>query len=261
VSGRFQDLVSLVTGTTGIAAAAALALAEEGGRVFVTSRTEDHVDALVAQHESIEGIAADLTQEEAVASVVRTVVGRLGRIDCVYNVAGISARRFGDGALHEMTLDGWNTAIAANATSQFLVCRAAIGQLLEQEPRDGGRRGSILNMSSVLARHPEPQFFASHGYAASKGAVEAFTRAIAAYYAPHGIRVNAIAAGLVATPMSERAQSDADVMALVAKRQPIAGGALSTDDLVGAALYLLGDESRMVTGQVLDVDAGWSLGG
>ena len=261
MSGRFQDLVSLVTGTTGIAAAAALALAEEGGRVFVTSRTEDHVDALVAQHESIEGIAADLTQEEAVASVVRTVVGRFGRIDCVYNVAGISARRFGDGALHEMTLDGWNTAIAANATSQFLVCRAAIGQLLEQEPRDGGRRGSILNMSSVLARHPEPQFFASHGYAASKGAVEAFTRAIAAYYAPHGIRVNAIAAGLVATPMSERAQSDADVMALVAKRQPIAGGALSTDDLVGAALYLLGDESRMVTGQVLDVDAGWSLGG
>lgn len=259
MSGRFTDRVCLVTGTTGIAAAAALALAEEGGRVVVTSRTPDHVDELVARHESIAGISADVTQEEAVESVVREVLGRHGRIDCVYNVAGISARRFGDGALHEMTLDGWNTVITANATSQFLVCRAAVRQMLAQEPRDDGRRGSILNMSSVLARHPAPEHFASHGYAASKGAIEAFTRAIAAYYAPHGIRVNAIASGLVATPMSARAQSDAEIMAYVETRQPMARGPLTPDDLVGAALYLLSDESRMVTGQVLDVDAGWSL--
>jgi NAD(P)-dependent dehydrogenase (short-subunit alcohol dehydrogenase family) len=131
--------------------------------------------------------------------------------------------------------------------------------MLIQEPHDDGRRGSILNMSSVLARHPEPTFFASHGYAASKGAIEAFTRAIAAYYAPHGIRVNAIAAGLVATPMSERAQGDAEIMASIEKRQPLAGGPLTTDDLVGAALYLLSDDSRVVSGQVLDVDGGWSL--
>jgi NAD(P)-dependent dehydrogenase (short-subunit alcohol dehydrogenase family) len=256
----FDGRICLVTGTTGIAAAAAVALAEEGARVFVTSRTQDHVDELVARHESIEGMAADLTQEEAVESVVSECVGRFGRLDCVYNVAGMSARRFGDGPLHEMTLDGWNTAMTANATTQFLVCRAAIRQMLKQDPLDNGRRGSILNMSSVLARHPAPQYFASHGYAASKGAIEAFTRSIAAYYAPNGIRVNAIAAGLVATPMSERAQADEQIMAYVEKRQPMASGALRTDDLVGAALYLLSDESRMVTGQVLDVDGGWSFG-
>lgn len=256
---RFAERVCLVTGTTGIAAAAALALADEGARVFVTSRTPDHVQELITRRDSIEGMAADLTQEDEVESVVARVVGLHGRLDCVYNVAGISARRFGDGALHEMTLEGWNTAITTNATSQFLVCRAAIQHMLAQAARDDGRRGTILNMSSVLARHPEPQFFASHGYAASKGAIEAFTRAIAAYYAPRGIRVNAIAAGLVATPMSERAQTDEQVMAYVEKRQPLAGGALTTDDLVGAALYLLSDESRMVSGQVLDVDAGWSL--
>ncbi len=256
---RFQDRVCLVTGTTGIAAAAALALAEEGARVFVTSRTPAHVEELAARHESLSGISADLTQEEAVESVVHAVVQRFGRLDCVYNVAGISARRFGDGALHEMTLDGWNTAITANATSQFLVCRAAVRQMLSQAPRDNGRRGSILNMSSILARHPAPEFFASHGYAASKGAIESFTRSIAAYYAPHGIRANVIAAGLVATPMSERAQLDAEIMAYVERRQPVARGPLTTDDLVGTALYLLSDESRMVTGQILDVDAGWSL--
>lgn len=261
MSRRFDGRVCLVTGTTGMAAAAALALAEEGGTVFVTSRTAEHVDALAARHASISGVAADLTREDDVESVVRECVERFDRIDCVYNVAGISARRFGDGAVHEMTLDGWNTVMAANATTQFLVCRAAIRQMLSQEPEGSGRRGTILNMSSVLARHPAPGHFASHGYAASKGAIEAFTRTIAAYYARQGIRVNAIAAGLVATPMSERAQSDEGIMAYVADRQALARGAMSADDLVGTALYLLSDESSMVTGHVIDVDGGWSLGG
>jgi NAD(P)-dependent dehydrogenase (short-subunit alcohol dehydrogenase family) len=193
--------------------------------------------------------------------VVREIIGRFGRLDCVYNVAGMSARRFGDGPLHEMTLEGWNTVIAANATSQFLVGRAAVRQMMAQERRDNGRRGSILNMSSITARYPAPEHFATHGYAAAKGAIDAFTRTIAAYYAPHGIRVNAIAPGLVATPMSERAQSDPEIMAYVEQRQPMARGPLTPDDLLGAALYLLSDESRMVTGQIIDVDAGWSLSG
>ncbi len=259
VGRQFENRVCLVTGTTGIAAASALALAEEGARVFVTSRSSAHVGELTARHESLSGIPADLTQEDAVESVVAEVVGRFGRLDCVYNVAGISARRFGDGPLHEMTLEGWNTVITANATTQFLVCRAAVRQMMAQEPLDTGRRGSILNMSSITARYPAPKHFATHGYAASKGAIDAFTRSIAAYYAPHGIRVNAIAPGLVATPMSERARSDAEIMAYVEKRQPMASGALTPDDLLGAALYLLSDESRMVTGQILAVDAGWSL--
>ena len=258
---RFEGRVCLVTGTTGIAAAAARALADEGGMVFVTSRAAEHVDALVASHDSVGGIAAELTSEGDVEAVVRACVARFGRIDCVYNVAGISGRRFGDGPLHEMTIDGWNTVLAANATSQFLVCRAAVRQMLAQPPREDGGRGTILNMSSVLARHPAPEHFASHGYAASKGAVEAFSRATAAYYAPHGIRLNVIAAGLVATPMSARAQSDVRIMAYVGARQPLARGALSADDLIGTALYLLSDDSRMVTGQVIDVDAGWSLNG
>jgi NAD(P)-dependent dehydrogenase (short-subunit alcohol dehydrogenase family) len=258
VSSRFTDRVCLVTGTTGIAAAAARALAAEGGRVFVVSRTADHAQSLAGE---IGGAwaAADLAQEAEVQSAVEACVERFGRVDCVYNVAGISARRYGDGPLHEMTLQGWQAALANNATTVFLVCRAAVRQMLAQHPLDGGRRGVILNMSSAMAQHPVALHFVTHGYAASKGAIESFSRSLAAYYAARGIRVNVIAPGLVATPMSRRAQDDAEIMAYVGRKQPLAGGALTAEDTIGTALYLLSDDARMVTGQVVAVDGGWGL--
>ncbi|HEY5519602.1 MAG TPA: SDR family NAD(P)-dependent oxidoreductase [Candidatus Limnocylindrales bacterium] len=260
MASRFDGRIVLVTGTTGIAAAAARALVDEGANVFVTSRTQQHVDDLVREFgERSAGQAADLTQEEAVQSVVDACVASFGRLDCVYNVAGISGRRFGDGPLHEMTLDGWETVMANNATSQFLVCRSAVRQMLTQDPDASGGRGAILTMSSVLARHPSPGHFATHGYAASKGAIEAFTRAAAAYYAAHGIRFNAIAPALVATPMSRRAQADPDIVAFASHKQPLAAGLLTPEDLVGTALYLLSDDARVITGQVIDVDGGWAV--
>jgi NAD(P)-dependent dehydrogenase (short-subunit alcohol dehydrogenase family) len=200
------------------------------------------------------GRRADLTQETEVEELLKDVVGKFGRLDCVYNVAGGSGRRFGDGPVHEMTLEGWNQTLANNATSLFLTCRVAIRQMLNQ-----GDGGAILNMSSTLARHPEPGHFATHGYAASKGAIESFSRAAAAYYAPHGIRVNVIAPGLVATPMSARAQQDPEILAYAKRRQPLSDGILEPRDLTGAALFLLSDDARMITGQIVDVDGGWSV--
>jgi NAD(P)-dependent dehydrogenase (short-subunit alcohol dehydrogenase family) len=255
---RFDGKTVLVTGSTGIAAAAARALAEEGARLFITSRTPEHAEALATEIGAA-WHAADLSQEEAIAALLERVVGAYGRLDCVYNVAGISGRRLGDGPAHEMTLDGWNQTLANNATSMFLTCRAAIRQMLSQDPAANNQRGAILNMSSTLARHPEPTHFATHGYAASKGAIESFSRAMAAYYAPHGIRVNVIAPGLVATPMSQRAQQDPVILAYAETRQPLSHGILEPSDLIGAALFLLSDDARMVTGQVLDVDGGWTV--
>jgi NAD(P)-dependent dehydrogenase (short-subunit alcohol dehydrogenase family) len=255
MTDRFDGKSVLVTGSTGIAAAAALALHAEGARVFVVSRTAEHVDDLLRQlGPSCAGRRADLTQEAEVEELLKDVVGKFGRLDCVYNVAGGSGRRFGDGPAHEMTLDGWNQTLANNATSLFLSCRAAIRQMLNQ-----GDGGAILNMSSTLARHPEPGHFATHGYAASKGAIESFSRAAAAYYAPHGIRVNVIAPGLVATPMSARAQQDPEILAYAKRRQPLSDGILDPRDLTGAALFLLSDDARMITGQIVDVDGGWSV--
>ncbi len=262
-SGRFRDRVCLVTGSTGMAASAARALATDGGRVFVVSRTPEHARALAdeirAGGGTAEWHAADLTGEDDVDATVARAVESLGRLDAVYNVAGISGRRFGDGPLHEITLEGWETVIRANATSLFLVCRAAVRQMLEQPVGPNGGRGTILNMSSVLARRPSGAHFGTHAYAASKGAIEAFTRSVAAYYARDGIRVNAIAPALVATPMSRRAQNDPTILAYLADKQPLASGAIAADAVTGTVLHLLSDDAAMVTGQVWDVDAGWGV--
>jgi NAD(P)-dependent dehydrogenase (short-subunit alcohol dehydrogenase family) len=246
-----------------MAASAASAMAAEGGRVFVVSRTPLHARELAGQITADGGRAewteADLSDEAQVEAAVGACLEAFGRLDAVFNVAGISGRRFGDGPLHEATLEGWTTVIATNATSMFLVCRAAVRQMLAQEPDDGGQRGAVLNMSSVLATQPSPEYFATHAYAASKGAIEALTRSAAAFYAPQGIRVNAIAPSLVATPMSARAQTNPAILTYLEAKQPLAGGIIEPNDVTPAALFLLSDEARMITGQVIAVDGGWSV--
>jgi NAD(P)-dependent dehydrogenase (short-subunit alcohol dehydrogenase family) len=260
---RFEGRACVVTGSTGLAASAARALAAEGGSVFVVSRTADHAEGLAAEITATGAraawLAADVSREEEAQAALDGCVGAFGAVDCVYNIAGISGRRLGDGPLHDLTRDGWAAVMEANVTSTFLVSRAAVRQMLTQPPRPGGQRGALLNMSSVLARSPSPQHFATHAYAASKGAIEAFSRAIAAYYAPQGIRVNVIAPALVATPMSERARSDPRILEYLAAKQPLSGGPIEADDVTPTALHLLSDDARMVTGGVFDVDAGWGV--
>ena len=259
---RFDGRVSLVTGSTGMAASAAHALVAEGASVFVASRTAEHARALADELEaggSVAWRAADLTVEAEADAAVAACIERFGRIDALYDVAGISGRSFGDGPLHEATLAGWEMVMAANVTSLFLVARATVRQMLVQERDADGSRGVLLTMSSALARHPSPEFFATHAYAASKGAIEAFTIAVAAYYAPHGIRANAIAPSLVATPMSRRAQDDPAIADYLRTKQPLAGGPIPADAVTPVALHLLSRESRMITGQVIEVDAGWGV--
>jgi len=214
-----------------MAAAAAHALSAEGAAVFVVSRTPENAEGLAGSITGDGGraswYAADLTDEDAVEAAVAAWAETLGRLDAVFNVAGISGRRFGDGPLHELTLEGWETVMAANATSHFLVSRAAVRRMLRQERDAIGLRGTILNMSSVLVRRPSPRFFATHA--------------------------------LVATPMSQRAQEDPAIRAYLAQKQPLTGGVIDANDVTGTALYLLSDDSRAVTGQVIAMDAGWSV--
>lgn len=262
-AGRFAGRTCLVTGSTGMAGSAARAIAAEGGSIFVVSRTPANAQALaegiVAGGGTAAWHAADVSHEGEVESAFAACDGRFGRIDAVFSAAGISARRFGDGPLHEATLEGWETVMAANARSQFLVCRAAVRRMLDQAPDAHGARGTLLTMSSALATNPASTHFATHAYSASKGAIDAFTRAVAAYYAPSGIRANAIAPSLVATPMSRRAQQDPAIVAYLAAKQPLAGGPIDADAVTAVALFLLSDEARMITGQVIAVDGGWSV--
>ena len=260
---RLLERTCVVTGSTGIAAASARRLAAEGGSVFVVSRTEEHAralaDELAAAGGTADWAAADLTVEADVDAAFAAAVARFGRIDGLFAVAGGSGRRYGDGPIHEVTAVAWDRTLEINLRSQALTCRAAIRQMLAQEPNRSGSRGSILLMGSVTATDPVPAFFATHAYAAAKGATTALMTTMAATYAPHGIRVNAVAPSLTDTPMATRASGDARIRAFAKRKQPLAGEMMDPDDVSHAAVYFLSDESRVVTGQLLKIDGGWSV--
>jgi NAD(P)-dependent dehydrogenase (short-subunit alcohol dehydrogenase family) len=254
VTGR----VCLITGSTGIAAATAELLAADGWRLMLCSRTESNCRGL-AERLGCAYLAGDLAEDATAERAVAAAVERFGRLDAAFNVAGISGRRYGDGSAHEATPSGWDATLGANARSLFLSCRAELGQMLAQEPGPDGLRGAILNMASVLAFSPSPSLFATHAYAASKGAILALTRSMAARYAAEKIRINAIAPGLTRTPMSRRAQEDGRARRFAAAKQPLVGGMLEPADVARAAVFLLGAAARAITGDVLVVDGGWSV--
>lgn len=257
--------VIFITGATGIARATARLAAGRGEAVFFTSLTAE--DALSLQNELREGGSnceshvADLTISRSADEAVEKCIDRFGRIDALFNVAGGSGRRYGDGPLDECTDEGWDMTMALNLRTTFAVTRAVLRRMLAQPLDDDGVRGAILNMSSVLALSPEPVHFATHAYSASKGAIISLTAALAAYYAPHKIRVNAIAPGLVRTPMSARAQSDPAILELMKTKQPLGEDLIDADDVARAAIFLLGRDARRITGEVLTVDAGWRSSG
>ena len=161
----------------------------------------------------------------------------------------------GDGPLHEVTDEGLSGTLELNLHTVVLSNRAAVRHFIAQKSG-----GAILNMGSVLGWSPSPHFFATHVYAAAKSAVIGFTKSIAAYYAPQGIRCNVLAPALVETPMAKRAAQDETILAYVASKQPLDGGRIGRpDDCDGAAVFLLSDAARFVTGQVLAVDGGWTV--
>lgn len=252
---RLAEKVVLVTGAaSGIGRAAARRCAAEGARVVLCDIAADALSETAApiDAERVLPVVVDLTQPDAVAAAVTQAVNHWGRLDGVFNVAGGSGRRHGDGPVERCTVEGWRWTLDLNLTSVFLVCKYATPALLAS-------RGAIVNLASVLGLVGGDEDFATHAYAASKAGVIGLSRAMAAYYAPAGLRVNVIAPGLIATPMSQRAQQDPAILARLPQLQPLTGAMGTPEDVAAAAVYLLSDDARFVTGAVLTVDGGWTV--
>jgi len=254
---RLANKILLITGAaSGIGRATAIHFTQEGAKVLLLDRNADGLEEVGSLIQRAGGeshlFQVDLTDAAAVESVLHDAVNVWGGLNGVFNAAGGSGRRFGDGPVDACTIEGWDKTFALNLNSMFYVCKFALPSLLES-------RGAVVNVASVLGMVGGDEDFATHAYAASKGAIISMSRAMASYYAPRGVRVNVIAPGLIATPMSQRAQTDDHILSRLSQLQPLTGAMGKPEDIASAAAYLISDEARFVTGAVLTVDGGWTV--
>jgi NAD(P)-dependent dehydrogenase (short-subunit alcohol dehydrogenase family) len=245
--GRLDGKVALITGAgSGIGRAAALRFAAEGARVVVAEIAAEPgaatADAITAAGGEALFVATDVSQPDSVAAAVEATLQRFGGLQVLYNNAGGATPK--DGKVTEIALDEFWRTIAVDLFGTFLGCRFAIPAMV------AGGGGSIINTTSISAQIGTA---GADAYSSAKGGVRALTQALALQWAAHGIRVNAIAPGVILT---ER------VKGLLREDDPIFRksllGASAPEDVAGLALYLASDEARRVTGAILPLDSGAS---
>jgi 2-deoxy-D-gluconate 3-dehydrogenase len=243
--------VAIVTGGgSGIGLGIARGLADSGARVAIVGRNAEKLKAAV-HRAATEGrvelipISADVCAEDQVAAVVRQVAEQLGRIDILFNNAGINIRN----QPQDMSLDDWRRVIDVNLTGAFLMSKAVY------PPMKQARGGKIVNIGSMASL-----FGASYApaYAASKAGIVQLTKSTAIAWAPDNIQVNAILPGWFETDMTDRAKIEVPGLAeRVTSRIPMGRWAKPTD-MAGTAIWLASRASDYVTGAAIPVDGGYS---
>jgi NAD(P)-dependent dehydrogenase (short-subunit alcohol dehydrogenase family) len=243
--------LALVTGSTsGIGRAIALEFAAEGARVVVHGRDAERGRAVVDEARAAGGeahfVAADLSHLDAAEALVAETVARLGGLTVlVNNAVGVSTGR--DGTVGEVTTEYWELALRINLTAPMVLCRAALPHML------AAGHGSIVNVSSRQAERPSAGMAA---YCASKGGLNALTRALAVEYGAHNIRANTLSPGFVVND-----RRDADMTPeRRARYEAMHLTRLGTArDCAFAAVYLASHESEFLTGINLQLDGGSSI--
>ncbi len=260
MSGRLEGRVAIVTGagqtageTIGNGRATTLAFAREGALVLAVDRRLDSAEETAEMVQAAGGVceplAADITSEEACASIAAACQERFGRIDVLHNNVGIGA---GDAGPTSLTEENWHHIMDVNLTGPWLVCKHVLPLMRTQES------GVITNISSVAAIASTPML----AYKVSKAGLNALTQALAGSSARYGIRVNAIMPGLIDTPMAiegfaaSTGRSREEVRAGRAKQVPLQRAQGSAWDIANAAVFLASDEARYITGVLLPVDGG-----
>lgn len=246
---RLDGQVALITGGGGaIGTAMAGGFASAGAALAIVDRRLDAAEATVArlQDAGAEAVAieADVTSEADVQRAVRVAAERWGRLDVLVNGAGIGARHPAEG----YPLERWQAVMDVNLTGTFLFCREAGAVML------AAGRGSIINIASIAGL---VGYRGNPAYLASKGGVVQLTRALAIEWATRGVRVNAIAPGVIDTQMIAAALAHDPEFYAAFKLKHAMERFGAAEELVGPALFLASGASSYVTGQILAVDGGY----
>lgn len=261
-SKKLRELVSQITGAaSGIGRATALAFAKEGARVvcadkrskshFHRSAEEDSttVERIQASNGKAIFTAVDVTQPDSVQAMIQTAVQAFGRVDIMFNNAGIAPDPKDYLPCWELETDIWQEIQNVNSTGVFLGTKYAVQQMLKQSPHSSGDRGWIINTASILgfvgAEH-------TAAYCASKGAVVNFTRAAALDCAPHRIHVNGLAPGYTESAMTGHLWQDPVVKGKLLEKHPFRGLG-KTEDLAKVAVFLASEDAQWVTGVSFEV--------
>lgn len=241
--------VAIITGGgSGLGLAIAKAFTENNIVTVIVGRDEGKLKgARETLGENCVYKVADLTDLPSIPSLVESIMSDFGKIDILVNNAGINQKK----EFTEVTDEEFQNIITTNVCSVFSISREVVKHMLPQ------KSGCIINISSMAAQYGLPKVIA---YSASKTAIDGMTRAMAVELSPKGIRVNAIAPGFIYSAMTEKAlNSDPERKAKVFNRTPM-GHMGEPADIGAAALYLASDGAKYVTGVVLPIDGGNSIG-
>jgi NAD(P)-dependent dehydrogenase (short-subunit alcohol dehydrogenase family) len=255
VAGRLEDQVAVITGAaSGIGRASAQRFVEEGARVVVADlQVEAGQETAADLGDAARFIATDVTDEDQVAAAIALAVTTWGRLDCMFNNAGIIGAV---GPLVDTTAEAWHRTLDVLLTSAFYGIKHAARAMIPT------RSGVILSTSSVAGVIAG---LGPHAYTVAKTGIVALTRSAACELAPFGIRANAIAPGTIPSAMTAAAitgdPTQLDAAAEHARTSNALGVAADPVDIANAALYLASDEARLVTGHLLVVDAGRTTNG
>jgi gluconate 5-dehydrogenase len=249
---RLDERVALIAGGSGaIGSAMATAMAEAGARIVVVDldqgRADDVAGRIVDSGGEAIGLGVDVTKEAECDRMVAQALERFGRLDIVVNAVGGGAGKVLYDA-QEYPRDAWDWIMELNVRSTLCATQAAVRAMIE-----AGNGGKVLNIVSVRAFLGINAGYSA--YVAAKGAIASLTRQWATEWAKHGINVNGISPTFVDTPQVAMLLDDPAFKASVVNRIPL-GRVGSTDDLVGAAIFLCSDASQFITGQILGIDGG-----